>query len=246
MEKHDTTPLPGTRYGTKLPRGADASDCEFLAHIRPFSCASDAELRDLCRCLIHQTYQRGEILYHEDDFPRGLFVVRRGSVKTYLISGGGDRITLSWHHPGSIFGALTAIGERRKSGAATLEASQVLVLDREPLLAFLRHNPRACLEFLAIVSERSSSIMEQLVDVKFLDVESRLAKILVRLSNRARETDSNGCFSIVNQTELGLRIGATRESVNKWLHFFASNGWISCHGNTVRILDEDSLAGIAD
>jgi hypothetical protein len=113
------------------------------------------------------------------------------------------------------------------------------------LYDFFRQNSEACLKFLAIVSERSSHIMERLEDLKFLNVEARLAKMLIALNNRSPKVDSAGCFSIVNQTELGLRIGATRESVNKWLHFFANEGWINYHSSSVRVLDEESLHRLA-
>jgi CRP/FNR family transcriptional regulator/CRP/FNR family cyclic AMP-dependent transcriptional regulator len=77
------------------------------------------------------------------------------------------------------------------------------LLSRDDFLATLDDHPRAAIILLAIVSRKLQRKNHQVQNVAFLDVPGRIARALL---------------------ELAAYVGATRESVNKWLGYFVDQG----------------------
>lgn len=84
--------------------------------------------------------------------------------------------------------------------------------------------------------------MKSLADLVFLDLERRLARSLV-------EARSNGDLVHLaeNQSDLGARLGATRQSVNQALGRLARRGLVSIESpRVIRILDRDAIGAFID
>ena len=85
--------------------------------------------------------------------------------------------------------------------------------------------------------------MSSSVIVAFLNLPARLAKKLVQLSELYdRGTAHAEPVEVrLTQEELASTIGATRESVNKYLKYFKSKGWVTVHKGRIAILDRKAL-----
>jgi CRP-like cAMP-binding protein len=92
-----------------------------------------------------------------------------------------------------------------------------------------------------MLAQRWQSALNLLQNVAFLDVPGRLAKVLLDFPGRLGADDDPDFTGAPSQAELASLIGATRESVNKWLQNFSHNGWIEFQGKKIHILDPDGL-----
>lgn len=149
-----------------------------------------------------------------------LFVVTSGRLKVVTPGAEGADTTFSILGPGDVFGEIALLdGHVRSARVTAIEPCHLIVIDREPFLAFLRNSPDLAIGMLAVLARRVRVLSERAEDAAFLDVPARLAKQIVKLAERYGEPTSGGLRVAlrISQHELGELVGATRESVNKHL-----------------------------
>ncbi len=223
-----------------------SDDVAFLSQVTLFANADTDSLTRLSYLLKLHRYRRGEIIFHEDDPPGSLFLVKSGLVKVQLSSSDDKHLTIAWVRPLNFFGTISSVrGVPRPEAAIALEPTEALVLQREDLRAFLQEHPETALVFIDLLAARWLAGLELLQDVAFREVPGRLAKILLRKGRAASQLTTCGDeynFLAPSQAELAALVGATRESVNKSMQRFVHSGAIAYDGKHIRVLDPDALA----
>jgi CRP/FNR family cyclic AMP-dependent transcriptional regulator len=198
-----------------------------LARVEIFAGMTADELAEVAAKLRRRHYQRGEVLFSQGSPGSSLYIVESGRVRISLTSADGKELVLNVLEPGDIFGEMALLdGEPRSAGAAALEPCQVLLLARPAFLQFLELHPAVTLRLLAILSRRVRHDTRLLQDAVFLDIPGRLASTLLHLS-RPQGPAATGPLVVetrLTQAELAGMIGATRESVSKWLSFYQRQG----------------------
>jgi CRP-like cAMP-binding protein len=81
---------------------------------------------------------------------------------------------------------------------------------------------------------------EQVEDIIFLDLQARLAKLLLHLH---RQSDASHKIR-VTQREISQMIGASRESANKQLRNWQRRKWLRLERGGLVILAPDALDGV--
>jgi CRP/FNR family transcriptional regulator, cyclic AMP receptor protein len=77
----------------------------------------------------------------------------------------------------------------------------------------------------------------------FLDLPTRLAKTLLRLTAAIEATAPKGKVAIT-QHEISQYIGQSREGTNKQLRAWAKHGWIRLERGRVSVLRSEKLAEV--
>jgi CRP/FNR family transcriptional regulator/CRP/FNR family cyclic AMP-dependent transcriptional regulator len=220
-------------------------ELEALSGLRFFSSVPQADLESLAPLLRRRSYKKGEVIYHQEDPPGGLFIILKGIVKMQLVAPSGKLLTIAWMTPGRFFGTASLfLDGARPEEAVAVEACELLLLSRDHLRSFLRQYPDAMDAFLEVLVGRWRDNIERMRDMVFLDVPGRIAKSLLYFSKRpAHDREGSTLVEKLNQHELACLAGTSRESVNKWLHFFARQKWIEVQGGRIRILEPEALRG---
>jgi len=189
----------------------------------------------------------------EEIFAKGspgdrMMAVMRGRVKISSLSSEGREIVLNIISEGEIFGEIALIdGKDRTADAVAMTECDLLVLHRRDFLPFLERHADVCLHLLGILCERLRRTSEQLEDISFRHLQSRLAKVLLRLAQSA-PPDSEGGLHVdlgLSQRELGTIVGGTRESINKHLQALNRSGIIELEKGAILIRDVAALERIA-
>ena len=87
---------------------------------------------------------------------------------------------------------------------------------------------------------------EQVQDVTFLNLPTRLAKALIRLSTEGQGVAAASKKLAITQREISQLIGRSRESTNKQLRIWAKHGWIRLERGAITVLRRDRIAEIAE
>ena len=157
----------------------------------------------------------------------------------------GRDIVLTIMHEGDIFGEIALLdGHPRTADATAMTDCELMVIERRDFIPFLRSQPDLAIQIIEILCSRLRRTTEQVQDVTFLNLPSRLAKTLLRLT---ADTESPGAAPkvAITQREISQIIGRSRESTNKQLRIWAKHGLIRLERGAVVVLHRDRLAKVA-
>ncbi len=220
------------------------TDAAFLARVSLFAQCPPEELSGLASLLQPRQYARGEVVFHQDDPGAAMYIIREGKVAITLGSAEGKEMTLALLGQGDFFGELALLdGEPRAADARAIETSRLDCLRREDFLTFLRAHPHVGPVLLASLSLRLRRTDQIVHDAAFLDVRARLARVLLKLGESEGESRSGSVViaSRLTQSDLASMVGATRESINKYLRLFARDGLLRYHRGQLVLLDQQGL-----
>lgn len=183
------------------------------------------------------TCPKGRILYSQEDRAEALFLLKRGHVQLYRLTGSGKRLELATLEPGTFFGEMPLLGESlRHAYAEAIEDSLVCVMSRADVERLIRERPEVALRMIEVLGRRLATSEERLEELAYRSVSARIAAVLLRLSSGYE-------FEVVSIThqELGDLIGALRESVTKTLDEFQAQGLVKLGRGRIHLLDVAGL-----
>jgi CRP/FNR family transcriptional regulator len=170
-----------------------------------------------------------------------IYILVAGRVKIYELTAEGKEVILWFCTAGELFGiadALTAneIGTRRIN-ARSCGYTELLSVNYQEFLRFVKDYPRVSLPLLQLLSFRLREISEVLSDVTSIDVASRVIKLLHRLGERYGRKVENGVFLElpVTHQEMADMIGASRQTVTTVLGDLRRSGQIQMEHRTLFI-----------
>ena len=131
---------------------------EILAAVPLFKLLDPVERAGLGKVFGRQDIHPGVVIFNFGEPGDSLFIVVSGTVELSVRDTTGARIVLAECRRGDFFGELSLLdGGARTATATAVEAADLLVLDRQDLMTFLRAHPDAALDLLAIMGERLRS-----------------------------------------------------------------------------------------
>ena len=187
-----------------------------------------------------ERYAAGREIFAKGSPGQSMMAVLHGSVKISSLSPDGKEIVLNIINPGEIFGEIAMLdGEERTGIATAMIDCELLVLNRRDFMPILEKHAEICMILLRILCRRLRQTSEQVEDVLFRHLESRIAKALLHLAQSTGRRDERG-LSVdlhLSQRELGNIAGGSRESVNKHLQIWHKAGLIDLRKGSIVIRD---------
>jgi CRP/FNR family transcriptional regulator, cyclic AMP receptor protein len=242
-----TTQGDSTRYpGRRISAASSRVDPGLLARVGLFAGLSADELDGLAGLMRPRAYGKDEVIYLKGDPGTAFYVIASGKVKIALTSPDGKEIIIRRLGPGDFHGELALLDdEPRSADAIATEASVLLVLQRTDFRNFLAEHPGMATKLLGTVSHYLRRNADLIQDATFLDVPARLARILLELAAEPGATELPPPGAVLRermkQAELAALVGATRESINKWLGSFEKQGLISYDKGHITLLRPSGL-----
>jgi CRP/FNR family transcriptional regulator, cyclic AMP receptor protein len=206
-----------------------------------FAEIDEAALRLLAGRAHRRRFAAGEIIFRVASPGQSMMAVLTGTVRITAPSADGKEIVLADLGSGEVFGEMALLdGRERSADAAALTNCDLLVVERRDMLAVLERYPVVAIKLLEVMCERLRRTDEQIGEIAFLGLPTRLAKALLRVSGGAPRAKL-----ALSQRELGTMIGGTRESVNRCLREWSRRGFIQLEEGWIILRDPAGLEGIA-
>ena len=205
-----------------------------------FSDLGSDELQRLSNLCHTQHLGVGEVLFQKGDSGDALFGIRRGQIRIETGAADGSRLTLNFMGPGELFGEVAVLdSQSRTADAAAAEATELFVLRREDFLSFLEREPKVAIKIIQLLCQRIRWQSERME-------ESVLQPLPVRLARRLCALASDfGSEVHISQEQLGVFVGAARESVNRQLQLWRKDGILDLQRGRVLLQNMPRLTAIA-
>lgn len=131
------------------------ADETLLEEVPFFKLLDKDERTALAAVLDETTIHKSDILFRAGDPGDSLYLVRKGKVELWVKDHVGEKIVLAVAEAGDFFGELSLLdGGPRAATAQSLEDTELLILDREDLMLFIRKKPDAALDILTVMGQR--------------------------------------------------------------------------------------------
>ncbi len=180
----------------------------------------------------------GALLFSRGDKGDALYVLLEGEVEVRISNEAGRDVRIAALKPFALIGEMAVLdGGARSADIAAIRRSRFLRISRDQAIAAFESEPRALLNIVAEMSRRLRAADSALEDAHLLDLGGRLAQRLL-------EEAGDGASVTLTQTELARRIGASREKVNRKLHEWADEGWISISRAGIKVVDKPRLIAL--
>lgn len=215
-----------------------------LGQSQLFSRLGDRLLHELVAQASTRTYRKGAMVFYQGDPGDALYVLAEGRVKVFVTSAHGDEMVLATLGPPDSLGEVALLDDGPRSASVeALEAVTALAFARSTLLDLLHTTPDAADAVLRSAGSLLRRLTGQAADLVFLDLEGRVAKLLVGIAERsAQEVEQHMALDLgVTQTDLAAMVGGSRQSVNQILHALEGRQFLALEGRSVTILDLEAL-----
>jgi len=182
---------------------------------------------------------RGAELYTAGEPADRLYVLRSGCAKTSVDGPGGKQCLFQIIEAGEIFGEEGLLGAHQRSASAeVLETASITMLPTRVAMQYAAGNPKFWVGFADLMQRRVRRLEEQLQWVSFLEVEQRIARLLLRFTEGGTP---DGVELRLSQKDLAGLIGATRETTSSALNRLQRDGCVDIRRRCVAIRSQAEL-----
>ena len=201
-----------------------------------FSGLGQAAIDDLSGFCHKKQLASGETLFLKGDTGEAMYGVRRGQIRIETGTESGGRLMLNALGAGDLFGEVAVFdGQARTADAVAAEPTELFVLRRGDLMAFLERHPRVAVRLIELLCQRIRFISERMEEAVLSPLPARLARRLCALA------DDFGAEVNISQEQLGVYVGAARESVNRQLQEWRRAGILDLGRGRILLVDVKRL-----
>jgi CRP-like cAMP-binding protein len=207
-----------------------------------FTGLSQPDLQNIADVTITKSLAKGEYLFHEGDPATGFYVVQRGAVNVHRVSAVGKEQIIHIFRTGDSFAEVAlAAPTGYPADARALENTQVLLVQKDGILALLKRQPELALRMLGSMSSHLRVLVGQLEDLTLKDVETRLANWLVKRCPNPQGEAPVKIELTMAKGVLAAELGTVRETFSRTLAKFRQQKLLAVKGKTVTVFSPAKL-----
>ena len=211
---------------TSAPKGFDLADFE------------EAGLR-----VVERRFAPKDTIFTPGDPDDQLYFLLSGTVRLYKIYGDYKEATTALLKDGGVFGKLSlAEGRWQDVFAEAVTESRVAGIQKASLERVIKSDPEFALRLFSSLSERLRQSDEVIESLLHREVSTRLATLLMNLSDRFGEEDDTTIGVRLTHQDLANMIASTREAVSKVMSEFQREGVIETRSRRIAVLDREALS----
>lgn len=235
----------------------DCKTCGSHACVRQvpvFSSLSDEELNMIDSITDSAPYAKGSQVCREGEPAEALYVVKSGLIKLSKNSMEGKQHIVRFLFPGDYFGQFALLHNKNNDVTAEMiESGVVCRMHRKNFIPLLEQNAGLAFSFLMSVSEQLHLAEETAGAMHMLEVEKRLARLLIYLYTRSLSESDSRVRTLGQsvdlpsaQKEIAAMIGTTAETLSRKLNKLEALKIIAMQKRTVNILEMEALQQLAE
>jgi CRP/FNR family transcriptional regulator len=189
-------------------------------------------------------YAKGTCIHNGENDCKGMLLVKKGLLRTYMLSESGKEITLFRLTEGNlcIFSAscvLAAITFDVHIDAE--EDSEVLFVSSSFFQSLVERNIYVECFAYKLIADRFSDVMWTMQQILFMSMDKRLA---VFLWDEITKTEDDTVH--LTHEQVARDIGSAREVVSRMLKYFSSEGIVELSRGGIKVIDKKRLRKLAE
>jgi CRP/FNR family cyclic AMP-dependent transcriptional regulator len=218
----------------------------FLRKVPLFSLLSEGELHSVSDHFLARFYQKNQLIFHQGDDSRKIYVVFQGKVRIFSVTASGGETSLRIFSVHDTIGEFAAIDDRPRSTAAqALVDSVLLEMEQSRFLICLREMPTLSIALLRMLVDKLRWTTSYAEVMAQYDAKGRLLYTLLDCNRLfGTEIEPGKRYEItlpLNQSMLASMVGVRREWINRIFREWQARGLVEYRQNRITILDRGAL-----
>ena len=203
------------------------------------------DLEDIAAITIVKPLEKGDYLFHEGDPALGFYIVQRGAVNVHRVTAAGKEQIIHIFRTGESFAEVALASEKGyPADARALESTQVLLVQKDGILALLRRQPELALRMLGSMSSHLRVLVGQLEDLTLKDVETRLANWLIKRCQNPQSEQPVRIELTMTKRVLAAELGTVSETFSRTIAKFREQKLLTVKGKTIVVLSPAKLQAL--
>ncbi len=193
-------------------------------------------------------YKKGSVIFHENNYPLGLYGLYKGKAKLYKTSEMGKEHILKLAKEGDTLGYRALISsEKYEVSAMAIEDCHICFIPKNLFLETLKVSPRLTDNVMALLTGDLRVAEEKIADLAQKTVKERVAETIISLKNfYGLDQDEKTINVNLSREDLANLVGTATETLIRSLSEFKKNKIIELKGKKIIIQNIKLLQSIAN
>jgi len=193
-------------------------------------------------------YDKGDIIFHENNYPLGLFAVYSGKVKIFKTNEYGKEQIVRMARPGDPLGYRSLIsGETYQATAAVLETSRICFIPKSVFSNLMQTSTKLFSTIIEVLSSDLKIAESRMAALATKTVRERTAEALIVLKNYyGLEPDGTTLSIQMSREDLANLVGTATESLIRMLSEFKADKLINLKDKKIELLNIPKLQLMAN
>lgn len=206
---------------------------------------SMAEINDEKICTL---YKRGQIVFHENSRPLGIFCVNRGKIKLVKTGDDGKEQILRLIKPGDLMGYRALLsGDKYSVSAVVMEDAGICFIPKDLFMAVLHKDGQLSFEIMKLLADDLRKAEVSITHFAQKPVRERLAEALLFIKESyGFKADEKTINLKISREELANLVGTATETTIRLLSELKHDGVVNLEGKAIEINNMKELVRIAN
>jgi len=174
-------------------------------------------------------YRKGQMIYNQDQPSTSIYLVIDGKVKVSRLADDGHQVVVDIYQADDFFGESALLNLPHRSEQATaMEDTKVMAWSNTEIEDIIMKRPRLAVALLQILVQRTIDFTHRIESFSVDNISHRLARTLIRFSERMGMADEDGTVRMIPFTHemLSQYVGTSREIVTHYMNQFRKQGYL--------------------
>lgn len=174
-------------------------------------------------------YKKGQTIYDHDQPSSSVYLVIGGKVKVCRLTDDGRQVVVDIYQPDEFFGESAFLGMvNRGELAVALESTKVMTWTTSDIEDISMKRPKLAIAMMQLLVQRSVDFAHRIESFSVDNIARRLARTLVRFSERLGTRQDDGSIQMIPFTHelLSQYVGTSREIVTHYMNQFRRQGYL--------------------
>lgn len=203
---------------------------------------SKIQQKKIIQNTINITYLKGENIYNPNKKCLGILLIKKGELRTYILSEDGKEVSLFRLNDNDICILSSSCILKNITFDVYIDCekeTEVLLINSSTFSELITENVYIENFILRNTVDKFSSVMWTIEQILFMKLDTRLAIFLLDESIKLNTTHIK-----ITHEQIGKYIGSAREVVSRMLKYFEQENIVSLSRGTIDIIDKDKLKNL--
>jgi CRP/FNR family transcriptional regulator len=174
-------------------------------------------------------HRKGRTVYGPEMPSKSIYLIIEGKVKVCRTAEDGRQVVIDIYQPDEFFGESAFLGNQTSETAVAIENVKVMAWTTVELEELLEKRPRLSIALVQLLVQRQRDFSERIESFSLDNISKRLARALIRFSERLGQEQEHGVVQMIPFTHelLSQYVGTSREIVTHYMNSFRRQGLLT-------------------